>query len=315
MKAIIAILVLAAVASASSLDGFRSWAKEHGKVYTVNEQARRFAIFKENMAVIERLNLDHPSATFGPNQFSDLTHDEFSAVYTNLHLPSHVQSADFEVLPAQVSAELDLRYMLPAVKNQAQCGSCWAFSAIGNAEGVTYKNNGGKVVSLSEQQLVSCDYGNSGCNGGWMATADAYLVKHGSASEDSYPYTSGSGQVAACKTFTATAKFSSYTDFGRISADATIIDHLATLGPLSVAIEADRSYFQTYKSGILDNPTSCGTSLNHGVTLVGYGTESGKDYWLVRNSWGTTWGDKGYVKLVRGHNMCGINSALSSIKA
>jgi hypothetical protein len=314
MKAIVAVLVLAAVASASSIDAFRAWAKTHGKTYTAAEEARRFAIFKENEAIAERLNLENHGATFGANVFADLTNAEFKAMYTtSLGVR---QPGPIEVIADDVNEDNDYRSYLPAVKNQASCGSCWAFSAVANMEGQTYLKHGKKVVSISEQQLVSCDTGNSGCNGGWMATADNYAIETGMATEASYPYTSGGGSTGSCKKFTATYTFSSVHDWEKISSDATIIKYLDEYGPLSIALEADRSPFQLYTGGILDS-TACGTTLDHGVTLVGYGTDeaSGKNFWTVRNSWGASWGEKGYIRLVRGKNMCGMNSAISSIVA
>jgi C1A family cysteine protease len=316
MKAFIAVLVLAAVATASNIDTFRAWQRAHGKVYTVAQEARRFAIFKENLAIIERLNLDSKLARFGVNKFSDLTTAEWAKIYVS-GFKSERRASIHAVEADSVTANNDYRNYLPAVKDQAQCGSCWAFSAVANMEGQTYKTNGGTVVSLSEQQLVSCDKSDSGCNGGLMATADNYAIKAGMTSEASYPYTSGTGRVAACKSPlpTIVAKFKSVHDWGTISSDATMINYLDTYGPLSVAIAASTYYFQSYTSGILDDADACGTDLDHGVTLVGYGTEGGVNYWTIRNSWGQSWGDEGYVKFIRGKDMCLVNEAVSSIVA
>eukprot|EP00727_Mastigamoeba_balamuthi_P002199 m51a1_g11977 putative cysteine peptidase precursor (312) ;mRNA; r:847103-848038 len=311
MKAVFAILLLAAVASASSVDAFRSWAKTHGKMYTASEEKYRLHIFEENLAVVNRLNMENHGARFGLNKFSDLTNAEFKAIYTT-KLQGR-QPGDFAVIADSNADSLDMRSWLPEVKDQAQCGSCWAFSAIANAEGAYYKKNE-KVVSLSEQQLVSCDKTDSGCNGGLMSNADEYIVQNGLASEKAYPYVSGSGSVPRCKAFTAEYHFSSNKAFGKVSSDDTIISYLKQYGPLSIAIEADQAVFQNYQSGILDS-TKCGTTLDHGVALVGYGTENGKAFWTVRNSWGSSWGENGYIRMARGKNMCGINGMLSTIVA
>eukprot|EP00727_Mastigamoeba_balamuthi_P014086 m51a1_g930 putative cysteine peptidase precursor (312) ;mRNA; r:211903-212838 len=311
MKAIIAVLVLAAVASASSVDAFRSWAKAHGKVYTASEAKYRLHVFEENQAVVNRLNMENHGARFGLNKFSDLTNAEFKALYTT-RLQGRIP-ADFAVVADSNDDSLDMRPWLPAVKDQAQCGSCWAFSAIANAEGAWYRKNQ-EVVSLSEQQLVSCDKTDSGCNGGLMTNADTYILQNGLATEAAYPYVSGSGSVPSCKSFTAKYQFSTSKDLGEVKSDETVISYLKQYGPLSVAIEADTSVFQNYNTGILDS-TKCGTNLDHGVALVGYGTENGKQYWTVRNSWGSSWGENGYIRLARGKNMCGINSMLSTIVA
>eukprot|EP00727_Mastigamoeba_balamuthi_P004022 m51a1_g13617 putative cathepsin l (207) ;mRNA; r:1371-1991 len=206
-----------------------------------------------------------------------------------------------------------MRPWLPAVKDQAHCGSCWAFSAVANAEGAWYLRHG-EVVSLSEQQLVSCDRGNSACRGGDMHEADQYIVRNGLATEQAYPYTSGSGAVAPCRAFTAEHHFSSSKSLGSVRSDEDVIAYLKQYGPLSVAVDGGNDLFRYYDSGVLDT-TQCGTDLDHGVALVGYGSEGGKPYWTVRNSWGASWGEGGYIRLVRGKNMCGINSLLSTIVA
>eukprot|EP00727_Mastigamoeba_balamuthi_P006735 m51a1_g2682 putative cysteine protease 1 (312) ;mRNA; f:744792-745727 len=311
MKTIVAVLLLAAVASASSVDAFRAWAKAHNKVYTAAEEKYRMHVYEENVAVISRLNMENHGAKFAPNKFTDLTHAEFKALYTTT-LPVQ-QPGNFAVIADVTDDSLDLRPTLPPVKNQAQCGSCWAFSAVANAEGAWYRVHQ-QVVSLSEQQLVSCDTGNSGCNGGLMTTADQYIVANGLATDTLYPYVSGSGSVPACRQVTAGYHFTSSRNFGRLRSDSSIITYLRQYGPLSVAIEADQDVFQSYTSGILDS-ASCGTTLDHGVTLVGFGTSGSTPYWIVRNSWGADWGEAGYIRLARGRNMCGINSMISTIIA
>eukprot|EP00727_Mastigamoeba_balamuthi_P006596 m51a1_g2557 putative cysteine peptidase precursor (312) ;mRNA; f:328499-329434 len=311
MKAVIAVLLLAAVASASTLDAFRSWAKSEGKVYTAVESKYRLHVFEENLAIINRLNMQNHGAQFGLNKFSDLTSAEFKALYTTT-LPAR-QPGDIAVVPDSDDDSLDMRPWMPAIKDQGQCGSCWAFSAIANAEGAWYLKNQ-QVVSLSEQQLVSCDKADSGCNGGLMDNAAKYMVSNGISSEEDYPYVSGSGMVPKCKAFTAKYHFSGSQMLGEVRSDDSVIAYLKQYGPLAVAIEADQSVFQNYRSGILDSK-GCGTKLDHGVALVGYGTESGKPFWIVRNSWGSSWGENGYIRMVRGKNMCGINSMISTIIA
>jgi C1A family cysteine protease len=316
MKSIVAVLLLAALASASSIDTFRQWSLVHNKVYTGKEEARRFAIFKENLAKIERLNLDESSARFAPNKFSDLTEEEFKVMYVNgLKSTKKTLGANLMVKADGVTASADYRDRLPMVKDQAQCGSCWAFSAIANMEGQLYMNNGKVVTALSEQQLVSCDKSNSGCNGGLMTAADAYACKNAITTSELYPYTSGKGVVSKCKNPIPEGvhKFSTYMEWDSISSDATFMGYLDKYGPLSVGIAAGTYYFQSYAGGVLTDSKACGKDLDHGVALVGYGTESGSDYWLVRNSWGPGWGESGYVKLARGINMCSINEMVSSI--
>merc|ERR1712072_448577 len=192
------------------------------------------------------------------------------------------------------------------VKNQKHCGSCWAFSSTGALEGAYFVASG-KLVSLSEEDLVQCDTAHDhGCRGGLMDNAFKFVEKNGIASEADYPYTSGYGTTGSCKSdleHRPVVTIESYTDVP--SGDENALKAAASKQPVAVAIEADKSAFQLYSGGVLDNP-GCGQQLDHGVLLVGYGTDSGKDYWKVKNSWGASWGEQGYIRMVRNKNQCGI---------
>ncbi len=203
------------------------------------------------------------------------------------------------------------------VKDQGQCGSCWSFSTTGALEGAYYTTYG-TLPSFSEQQLVDCDnrqHGGKdmGCNGGLMDNAFTWIKKNGGlCTEVSYPYVSGTTKTAGtCQTTCSAVKNSavvSYTDVP-IKSDSAMMQAL-TLQPVSVAIEADQKAFQLYKSGVFTG--ECGTNLDHGVLVVGYGTMSGTDYYRIKNSWGTTWGDAGYIYIGRGsqyndgQGQCGV---------
>lgn len=196
------------------------------------------------------------------------------------------------------------------VKNQKHCGSCWAFSTTGSVEGAYYVASR-KLVSLSEEELVQCDHsGDKGCKGGSMDNSFEFIKNSGGiCSESSYPYTSGAGTRGTCKKgCSAAVTLAGFTDVP--SGDEDELKKAVAQQPVSVAIEADQKAFQLYNGGVLDS-AECGKKLDHGVLLVGYGTDGGKDYWKVKNSWGAFWGEQGYVRIARGKNMCGIANMAS----
>jgi KDEL-tailed cysteine endopeptidase len=194
-----------------------------------------------------------------------------------------------------------------AVQNQASCGSCWTFSATAAVEGAHFIKTG-KLVKLSEEQLVQCSKKNNGCGGGSMELAFEYLEKPGQNTEVNYPYTSGRGLTGHCNTKLegGDVHTTGYKNVSQNNADA--LNAAIAKGVVSVAIEADQSVFQTYQSGVLSG-AACGTNLDHGVAAVGYGNDGTQDYVIIRNSWGASWGDHGYIKLAKaaGEGTCGVN--------
>jgi len=242
------------------------------------------------------------------NEFADMTFTEFHAKMTGYKTRSAPYARSLntegphEDIVAPTSVDWRTKGVVTPVKNQQQCGSCWAFSATGSTEGsVAIKT--GKLTSLSEQQLVDCSdsYGNQGCNGGLMDQAFEYIIANGITTEAAYPYTAQDGQCQSGKP--VASRLTSYVDVTAGSEDALL--QAVALGPVSVAIEADQQCFQFYSGGILSDP-SCGMQLDHGVLAVGYGTTAGTDFWIVKNSWGTSWGESGYIRMIRGQNECGI---------
>lgn len=196
------------------------------------------------------------------------------------------------------------------VKDQGQCGSCWSFGTTGDIEGVTFLATK-KLISLSEQQLVSCDTkSDEGCNGGLQEDAFDYVIKTGGlVTEASYPYTSGRGKSGKCDRSKASGPYAaSISKWSQVAKSASGEDDIRTAllasGPITIGINAGP--MQDYVRGI-DNPKRCNVrSLDHAVLVVGFGTENGVDYWKIKNSWNTDWGEEGYYRIVRGENKCGV---------
>jgi C1A family cysteine protease len=311
---------------------FLYWVNKFKKSYSSKQEAGdRFHIFRDNLKNILMHNMDfNQNFTMGLNHFSDLTANEFKEMYVSGFYTNDNANTNSEVVSGMVGSygcktytysgsttslpdAVDWRSSaVTSVKDQGQCGSCWTFSSTGASEGA-WAISTGQLIDLSEQQLVDCatgvTYGSHGCNGGQMEGADKYLIANGQCSLASYPYTSGTTMTeGSCKKCSAIAHFTSCADVkpnDQVSLKAAVFKQ-----PVSVAIEADTRYFQSYSGGILDAAT-CGTTLDHGVLVVGYGIDNGKKYWNVKNSWSSSWGEKGYVRILRSDStndagICGI---------
>ena len=331
MMRVAMILAFLAVTSANIHDRayyeakFFDWLKTHQMVAKSAEHfVQMLTNFANNDDIIESHNAKNLSFTLGHNQFSHMTVEEWREyVKLGLTRPEQTTAASIHEAPADVATLADsidwsTKGAVTPVKDQGQCGSCWSFSTTGALEGA-YAVKYGTLKSFSEQNLVDCDTRSNGgkdmgCNGGLMDNAFNWVAKNGGICyEADYPYVSGTTKKAGtCNQSSCTkdAKVApaSHTDVQKNS-DSALMSAL-NKGPVSVAIEADQSAFQLYKSGVFT--AACGTNLDHGVLAVGYGSLNGVDYYKVKNSWGTSWGQDGYILLQRGvsqkEGQCGILS-------
>ncbi|KAM7514589.1 hypothetical protein LguiA_004172 [Lonicera macranthoides] len=300
---------------ASMYERYEQWMSRYGRVYENSvEKETRFKIFKQNLEHIESFNkAANKPYKLALNEFADLTNDEFKA--TRNRFKSHVCSPStasfrYENVTA-IPPTMDWRKKgaVTPVKDQGQCGCCWAFSAVAAMEGITQLKTG-KLISLSEQELVDCDTSgeDQGCGGGLMDNAFDFIQhNHGLSTEANYPYQGADGNCNTNKEANHAAKITGHEDVPANS-ESALLKAVANQ-PISVAIDAGGSDFQFYSSGVFTG--ECGTELDHGVTAVGYGTsEDGTKYWLVKNSWGTSWGEEGYIRMQRGvaaaEGLCGI---------
>ncbi|XP_076930291.1 cysteine proteinase mucunain-like [Bidens hawaiensis] len=289
---------------------YELWLARHGKAYNaLGEKETRFRIFADNLRFIDEHNLSgNKTYKLGLNQFADLTNEEYRSMYLGTKADPRRTIASMqrgeisrryavngkEMFPQKV--DWRERGAVTPVKNQGGCGSCWAFSTVAAVEGIN-KMVTGELISLSEQELVDCDnVNNAGCDGGTMDFAFQFIVSNGGIdSESDYPY-KGVGDVCdPIKNKGKSVNIDGYEDVPPMNEKA--LTKAVAHQPVSVGIEASGRDFQLYSSGVFTG--SCGTELDHGVVVVGYGSEKGKDYWIVRNSWGPNWGEGGYIRMER----------------
>ncbi|XP_075975724.1 cathepsin L [Anticarsia gemmatalis] len=337
MKSIALLLFVVAAASAVSFfdlvrEEWHAFKLEHNKNYDSEvEDKFRMKIYAENKMRIAKHNQRYQqrqvSYKLKPNKYSDMLHHEFIHTMNGFNKTAKhkkqllSKGADTRgsafIAPAHVSYpdQVDWRKKgaVTEIKDQGKCGSCWSFSTTGALEGQHFRKSG-VLVSLSEQNLIDCSsaYGNNGCNGGLMDNAFKYIKDNGGIdTEKTYPYEAIDDK---CR---YNPKNSGADDTGFVDVPAgdeqALMQAVATVGPVSVAIDASQESFQFYSDGVYFDENCSSSELDHGVLVVGYGTdEEGGDYWLVKNSWGRSWGDLGYIKMARNkNNHCGIATAAS----
>ena len=280
-----------------------TFAEKYNKSYDFNN----YLIYKDNLNYINDMNSKNLTYNLEVNFFVDI---KFNMVKFNKKNECHncfTESTD--IIPKSI--DWRSKNAVTHVKNQGQCGNCWAFSSTGSIEGAwSIKNH--NLYNLSEQMLTDCsrNYGNNGCEGGLMDNAFKYIIDNGGlCTEKEYPYI-GNDSICLQNQCNNVVKIKSYTDVK--PNDESILKRAVAIGPVSVAIQANVSSFRFYKSGVYQDP-ECGDQLDHGVLVVGYGTDQDLDYWIVKNSWSPEWGDNGYIKILRNDansdsGMCGIAS-------
>lgn len=300
------------------------WKTIYQKQYSSEEEElSRRLIWEKTLKIVTVHNLEESmgkhSYTMAMNGFADMTSEEVTATMTGLRVSDSEMdnlTVDWpqESIQDQAPGCIDWRKSgyVTNVKNQGSCGSCWAFSSVGALEGQLKKKTG-RLVSLSPQNLVDCSgkYGNYGCHGGFMTRAFRYVINnHGIDSETSYPY-EGRDNNCRYKTSGRAATCVSYKQIPKGS-ETYLERAVASVGPISIAIDSSLKSFHHYHRGVYYDSKCSSSNINHAVLVVGYCVDKGVPYWLVKNSWGTRWGDHGYIRMAKNRgNLCGIASFAS----
>jgi len=308
------VTVVNEVSSAPVDPSFEEWAIEYG--FNSTDETMR-ENYETNLAEMKRLREEHPETEFAVNPYSGMSWEEFSLERTGRRFLEELNGVctkgGVDPYPdtSDESKAVDWRtqgYVNP-VKNQGSCGSCWAFSTVGALEGAHFKGTG-QLLTFAEQVLVDCDKSvNSGCNGGMPGEAMQYVTKNGIALEADYPYTARGG---SCHSFKRADAISSwrYIDSVRSGGEKKLLSAVQTEGPVSILVNANKAW-HSYSGGILSGPA--GSGINHAVLAVGYGQENGKKYWIIRNSWGTRWGESGYMRMAYGNGAFSVTACFAAV--
>jgi len=327
MRTLLALVVVALFAQAwanTLFSDFEDFVQRFNKQYRdEREYHQRFLNFKKNHMMLAELR-NKTSAELGVTQFFDLSPEEFAAypcggVIANLGLTDNteISAIPTTMVAAPDSWDWTQNGAVTPVKNQGSCGSCWAFSTVGALEGSNYLKTK-QLVSFSEQEFVDCSVSNKGCNGGWPFSALSDILSHEQGqvdTENGYPY-KAKNQQCAFSSSSVGGKYTGYQSYCKVGtnpcSESDMMNLLYNYGPLSACLDA--TPMQHYKSGV-DTATGCNANnIDHCITIVGYGSANGQQYWKIKNSWGTTWGEQGYYRLIRGGGgvgVCGINRVIT----
>jgi len=309
--------IVSAIGDAEARNSFEEFKLAFPKNYaSIGEQERKYQTFKDNLDFIKNFNSTEKGFTVGINEFTDMTNEEFRAVYgRGINItrkpaplpPSTLKSTS----TAPTAWDWRTRGAITPVKNQGQCGSCWSFSATGAIEAAWFiKHN--QLISLSEQNLIDCSVtdGNNGCNGGLMEYAFQYVIRNqGVELEATYPYTANGPNYCKFNRSNQGANIQTYKKI--LSGYEAGLLEATYASPVTAGIDSSPRSFQFYSGGVYNDPSCTSYKLDHAVLVVGYGSDGyGNDYWIVKNSWGPTWGVGGYIMMSRNRqNQCGIATA------
>jgi len=300
-------------------DSFNNWVSVNYKNYaSEDEYTYRLNVYKSNLEYIENHNQQNLGFTLAMNQFGDLTAEEFGNIHltTKVNVPettikNHAIIANKNTVPDSV--DWRTKGVVGPVENEGECGSCWAFVTSESIASACAIKSGKPLVLLSVQQIIDCsgDYGNEGCNGGLPDNAFQYVIANkGLDTWASYPYTAQTGDCQFNPANIGSCTVLNYTDV--ISGSESDLVNAIVIEPIATAIDASQPTFQFYSSGIYYDSSCSSTELDHGVLIIGYGSQNGQDYYLVQNMWGTTWGTQGYILMSRNRgNNCGIATSAS----
>lgn len=287
---------------------FLSWMRSNSQIYTGDEYHLRLGIYLTNSRLVKTHNNSKSKFKVTLNKFACLTPTEYRSLLGFRYTNDKLSRPKFTSKPKSTSIDWRTRGVVNPIKDQGNCGSCWAFSAIQTVESIDCISNG-SLLSLSEQSLVDCCYACFSCSGGNPYLAISYIAENQGGKfnlETDYPYT---GVLGNCH-------FDEYQKYGSVSGYLSIAkgdeDDLAAKvennGPTSVSIDASIWSFQLYEGGIYDDKKCHQDSINHSIGCVGFGVEGQTKYWILRNSWGTSWGEEGYMRMIWENNMCGVAS-------